>query len=63
MGGVTHHDAILIDGEEDLLVLPAIIYAPLGARVYYGQPGEGLVEVVVTHRKKRQALALLGKFL
>jgi len=29
---------LLIDGEEDLLVLPAIIYAPIGAILYYGQP-------------------------
>lgn len=53
---------IFIDGEEDLLVLPAILHAPLGSILYYGQPGEGLVEVVVTESKKQQALALLGKF-
>lgn len=53
---------IFIDGEEDLLVLPAIIHAPLGSILYYGQPGEGLVEVVVTSSIKKQALALLGKF-
>lgn len=53
---------IFIDGEEDLLVLPAILHAPLGSILYYGQPGEGLVEVVVTEGKKQQALALLGKF-
>jgi cytidyltransferase-like protein len=57
------HSVILIDGEEDLLVLPAIVYAPIGARIYYGQPGEGLVEVAVTEAKKQSALALLSKFL
>lgn len=56
------HHSLIIDGEEDLLVLPAIIHAPIGAVVYYGQPNEGLVEVLVTKEKKRQALALLGKF-
>lgn len=57
------HHALLIDGEEDLLVLPVIIHAPVGSVVYYGQPNEGLVEVVVTKAKKQQALAVLGKFL
>ncbi len=57
----THH-AIVIDGEEDLLVLPAILHAPLGSVLYYGQPNEGLVEVIVTEQKKQQVLALLGKF-
>ncbi len=58
---ITHH-AILIDGEEDLLVLPAIIYAPLGTVLYYGQPGEGLVEVVVTDDMKTKAIGLLARF-
>lgn len=57
----THH-AIIIKGEEDLLVIPAIIHAPVGSVIYYGQPGEGLVKVVVTREKKREALALLRKF-
>ncbi len=34
---ITHH-VIIIDGEEDLLVLPAVIHAPLGTVIYYGQP-------------------------
>jgi len=62
MGGVTHRNVLLIDGEEDLLVLPAITHAPLGSVLYYGQPNEGLVEVIVTEQKKQQVLALLGKF-
>ncbi|MDP1722541.1 MAG: pantetheine-phosphate adenylyltransferase [Candidatus Gottesmanbacteria bacterium] len=35
--GDTHH-AIIVNGEEDLLVLPVIQYAPLGSILYYGQP-------------------------
>src|SRR5579872_4940207 len=38
---------ILIDGEEDLLVLPAVLHAPKNSVVMYGQPNEGLVIVVV----------------
>lgn len=36
---------IEVDGEEDLLVVPACIHAPDGAAVMYGQPGEGIVVV------------------
>lgn len=54
---------IEVDGEEDLLALPAIVYAPLGAIVYYGQPQEGIVEVHVTKKTKGIAVALLSQFL
>lgn len=53
---------LIIDGEEDLLVLPAILHAPLGSILYYGQPGEGLVEVRVTEEKKREVAGLLARF-
>ena len=38
---------IWVDGEEDLATLPAIVAAPLGASVVYGQPGVGMVHVSV----------------
>lgn len=53
---------LIVKGEEDLLTLPAIVEAPLGSFVYYGQPGEGIVEVAVTDEKKRETLVLLAKF-
>ncbi len=53
---------LTVTGEEDLLALPAIAYGPVGAVVYYGQPGQGVVEVVINEEKKNQAVALLGKF-
>jgi hypothetical protein len=53
---------IVVDGEEDLLVLPVLLYAPLGTVVYYGQPKEGIVRVVVTEGKKQFARRLLKKF-
>lgn len=53
---------IEVEGEEDLLVLPVIIEAPIGAVVYYGQPGKGLVEVVVTKQTKKKAIELLKQF-
>ena len=39
---------ITVDGEEDLLVIPACIYSPANSVVLYGQPNEGLVAVPVT---------------
>ena len=38
---------IEVDGEEDLAAVPAIIAAPDGASIVYGQPGEGMVLVTV----------------
>ncbi len=53
---------IVVDGEEDLLVLPAILHAPLGSILYYGQPGEGLVEVRITKSIQQQVRILLSQF-
>jgi pantetheine-phosphate adenylyltransferase len=63
---------LVINGEEDLLALPAIVHAPIGSVIYYGQPAqgdrifgtqiEGLVEVNVTAEKKKEILELLDKF-
>ena len=39
---------IIVDGEEDLLVIPICIYAPENSVVMYGQPNEGLVIVEIT---------------
>ena len=50
---------ILVDGEEDLAALPAIVAAPDGASVVYGQPGEGMVLVRVTPETRERAVAFL----
>ena len=39
---------IIVDGEEDLLVIPVCILAPENSVVMYGQPNEGLVIVQIT---------------
>ncbi len=44
---------IIVDGEEDLATLPAILYAPIGSAVVYGQPNEGSVLVHVTPERKK----------
>ncbi len=53
---------LAVSGEEDLLALAAIAYGPTGAVVYYGQPGKGLVEVVINEAIVQKAAQLLLKF-
>lgn len=50
---------ILVNGEEDLLVLPVCVYAPDGSVVMYGQPNEGLVIVPVTQEIRNKTKNLL----
>lgn len=52
---------IQVDGEEDLGVIPAILAAPLGWTVVYGQPGEGMVAVNVTAETVDVLRSLLGR--
>ena len=54
---------ILIDGEEDLSVLPVLLSAPLGFSIFYGQPGQGLVKVNVTEENKEKAYKLVDSFI
>lgn len=53
---------IVIEGEEDLATLPAVLSAPIGSAVVYGQPDEGLVLVEVTEPKRREFETLLKQF-
>jgi uncharacterized protein (UPF0218 family) len=50
-----------VDGEEDLAALPAILAAPDGASVVYGQPGEGMVLVTVDSEAREGARAILAQ--
>ncbi|QLH05042.1 DUF359 domain-containing protein [Nitrosopumilus oxyclinae] len=50
---------LLVDGEEDLLVLPVCIHAPENAVVLYGQPNEGLVIVQITPEIRNRVQTLL----
>ena len=50
---------VLVDGEEDLLALPAIKFAPYGSLVVYGQPLVGIVVVRVTEVVKDEVNAIL----
>jgi len=52
--------AIVVDGEEDLLALIAIAYAPQNSYIVYGQPLQGIVVVKATPDKKAEIAAILG---
>ncbi len=70
---VRERTVLVVTGEEDLLAIPAIMYAPTGSVVYYGQPPaaawacgplqEGLVEVTINADKQREARELLKRFI
>jgi uncharacterized protein (UPF0218 family) len=50
---------IIVNGEEDLLTLIAVLDAPEKSLVVYGQPHEGIVVVKVTPEKKAEAMEIL----
>jgi hypothetical protein len=51
---------IMVNGEEDLLVLPVCVYAPQNTVVLYGQPNEGLVIVKITQEIRNKTQKLLN---
>jgi uncharacterized protein (UPF0218 family) len=55
----SQHTKIVVEGEEDLLTLVAIMNAPQDSFVLYGQPHEGIVVVKVTQAKKTEISELL----
>ena len=52
---------IAVAGEEDMLVIPACLYAPDGAAVMYGQPGEGIVVVPAGRDARNRAKSVLER--
>lgn len=53
---------MLVEGEEDLVVLPVILSTPLGTKIYYGQPNIGIVEILATEERKRQTYSIVKQF-
>jgi uncharacterized protein (UPF0218 family) len=45
---------VQVNGEEDLLTLAAVLSAPNGSLVVYGQPGKGIVVLSVSDELKRR---------
>jgi uncharacterized protein (UPF0218 family) len=54
-----YHVKIVVEGEEDLLTLIAVLYAPENSFVVYGQPYEGIVAIKVTPEKKTEIAEIL----
>lgn len=54
-----NHIHIIVNGEEDLLTLVAVLHAPDGSFVVYGQPRKGIVVVKVRHEKKTEVEGFL----
>lgn len=57
------HSLLIIDGEEDLLTLPAIILAPPRSLILYGQPGEGMVAVRNDEAKKSEIESIIAQMI
>ena len=53
--------AVVVEGEEDLLVLPLLAEMPLGSVIAYGQPHEGLVAVTVSEERRDWARSFLNR--
>ncbi|MCW3975793.1 MAG: DUF359 domain-containing protein [Candidatus Bathyarchaeota archaeon] len=54
---------VIIDGEEDLLALVAVIESPNNSLVIYGQPKEGIVIIKVDEIKKREAKSIIDSMI
>jgi cytidyltransferase-like protein len=50
---------IFVYGEEDLATVALVLLLPLGAAVYYGQPGQGIVKIAITEKIKETFASLL----
>jgi cytidyltransferase-like protein len=50
---------IKVEGEEDLLGFPFALSLPLQSAVFYGQPGQGIVMIVLTESKKDMLAQIL----
>jgi len=53
---------LFIEGEEDLLAIPAIAQAPEGSFIIYGLPNEGIVVVTADKKTKEKINNLISQF-
>ena len=54
--------AVVVEGEEDLLAIPAVMFAPPGCVVVYGQPRKGVVAISVGAKSRRRAKNMYRAF-
>ena len=55
------HLAVIVDGEEDLLVLPLMAFMPNDSIIIYGQPREGMVVITLTDERRAWAKNFMKK--
>ena len=58
-GGRKENAILFIDGEEDLLLLQAVMLAPKNALLFYGQPHQGAVLVKASEENKRKVRQII----
>jgi uncharacterized protein (UPF0218 family) len=57
-----HREAVIfVDGEEDLLAIPAILESPDNAFIVYGQPSQGLVVVTASPAMKHDVREMMNR--
>lgn len=56
------YKSILVEGEEDLAALPAILYADENSLIVYGQPSEGIMVIRPTKENKQKVEDTLELF-
>ena len=52
---------LMVDGEEDLLVLPVCLFAPKNSAIMYGQPNEGLVITEITNEIREKVQKIVNQ--
>ena len=52
---------VIIEGEEDLIVLIAVLCAPAGSLVIYGQPKQGIVALNVDEETRRRVHSIIER--
>lgn len=59
---IENNENIFVDGEEDLLVIPAVLLSEKGTAVVYGFPDKGVCLIEVSSKVKKDFKELLQKF-
>lgn len=54
---------VLVEGEEDLLTIVAVLLAPVNSMVVYGQPNEGIVVINVTEEIKKEMREIINEMI
>jgi uncharacterized protein (UPF0218 family) len=61
-GALQHREAVIyVDGEEDLLAIPAILESPDKSFIVYGQPSQGVVVVTASPEMKHEVREMMNR--